>query len=230
MKRYITTFILVAFASLNLTASARARVEPTSAATLAAVQEWVGPYSFTYTQQERDSNGRLWGTETETESGEATFTFFAPSPPGAEYRGTTTQELSSFKGTIVSPRCGSRREWAHGTATQATELYISRSSYEWHLMGYRVRQAGNRDRCGTKPAKHRSIGGFAEARFVPLPSSLELCGTVDVRTGGRTGGSRQLTGSWAFFPEGRLPKGELLRHLSNGCAHIVQGRSNYYGL
>ena len=119
--------------------------------------------------------------------------------------------------------------WARGTGTPATDLDISRHSYNWDVRAFKA-GAGGSGTCG-KPKSHRYIDiypGIPEGVRIPLPSTLVLCGTLDVGKKYRFGGFAHMTGSWAFYPQGRLPKGQVLRHLPKGCAHIGQSEAKRY--
>ncbi len=198
-----------------------------SPATWASVQEWVGPFSFRYERQDTDSDGRVGFAETKRESGQAAFTRYHESAyPNLVYHGTA-QAQGSYNavstGSVVE--CTLWKKWAHGTGTPTTFLSLTFGNYHtynWYVNGFRVRQSGTRTHCG-KPARHTGIDAYTLVYNIPLPSTLVLCGTLNDTQGGRGGASERLSGSWAFYPKGHLPKGQILNTLPTWCAHMLEG-------
>ncbi len=230
-RRSLATVLLVALALLNVRASARGTgLSPEARiAAFNAVPAWVGSYLFKYTEVDTGSHGQTFRRRTETDNGAATFTIVAPG--SLEYKGSAQASyafLNVFKYVLHNnSHCAVMKEtkWARGTATAATQLLLTGQWYMWQVIGFLARQHRRATCVAGKVASRHGVDQWPLVMFVPLPSTLVLCGTLDVEKSSH-GMSKHLVGTWAFYPEGQLPKGSVLSALPASCAHIGNSKMN----
>lgn len=192
------------------------------ASPLASVRKWVGSYAFTYTE-----HVSTIGTTTEIDKGTVSFTFFADGNGDMNgtlpiaYRGTA-QAQSSYNATQVEPPCNTWLHTARAARTVGSDLYITSSGYNWSVNGLRAKVGGH-ESCNIPLPKHIGIGQLAHINFVPLPSGLVLCGSVDITRGKNT--REHLTGHWAFYPEGHAQSAML-----SGCPRVLHPFGTYISM
>ena len=215
MRILRAAFVAASLALCGITAGSSRVASP-----LASVREWVGSYAFTYTEKDRDSH------KTEIDKGTVSFTFFADGNGGMNgklpisYRGTAQAQSSYHYVWALPPPCGSGASSARRARTSPSDLYITSSGYNWSVNGFMAKSDGH-GLC--PPAKHVEIGQLAHINFVPLPSGLVLCGTVDITRGKKV--REHFSGHWAFYPEGQAQSA-----MPSGCPRVLRPMGTYISL